>query len=971
MINRLVRWTAAAGALSLLLSGCGGPSSSGTVSESATDADVTAAYQQAEPNLDKEIQSGTKSAVALGVPMLAEQTASAPSTPATTQAPTTTPQNNPPLSQAEEFLKDYLKGHGNQAAQREDQATIEYNRAVTLYQMENYRGALRFADAALALNPNFQQAQQLRAKVLTAIKGLTPEVVLEQATHLLSNAAAERLYAIERKIAEGDDNRKRAKEYDPDTENDPNTKETLLGERIDSLQKALKNYEDAKTLVDYADLTPYDYGEYRNRVRAAIEDLRKEISVAQEQVAEVRRQVILEREAADQQDFDRAHGEKIGILLDEVRRRISDGRYASAEDLAERVRALENYTGPYNAQATSLRDKANSLKHAETAQRLLDEKNQSIRTEILAVEQRHIPYQQLIVYPDDWDHVVARQAKQESLSGGSQGTPEWKREIEEKLQKTVDFHFPNEQLKVVLDYLRDRAGVSFVYNPAALQDKPPVQLDVTGMTIQAALKLVLQTSGGNLGYVIRDHAVYIDDLSKLNASGGGMILVPYDVGDITVAVRDFVGPDITLDSGSTLPPPPPPPATPPPDINTILTLIQSTIAPDSWNAGGASADAFGDKLFINQRPDVHDQIARFLAEYRATQKVMVSVESRFLEVRDADFQEIGMEIQGLNTLNQFYNTRSGLRGDFGDITGIYRGFVKTNRANTATGYIAPAASNSVPVPGFVSVSAPSQIGSNGIFSLVGSSVTSFINYARQIDPGSPAISALEGEQGDVTAGGLNAQLFYSNGVQLNAYIHAVHATENTATVFAPRLTIRNGQRAYVVVARQEAYIRDYNTNGQLLQPVVDSVVEGVALDVRPIVSYDRRYVTLDMNPTLSQIVKIRQIPISNLIIDQLTGTPIGAVTSIIEAPQLFMHKVRTSAMIPDGGVLYISGMYRDIKFDAENSVPILGDIPVVGRLFRWTVGERAKQNTAMVISPRIILLDEEERKHITGSATEN
>lgn len=960
MMKRLVRLTAAAGAFGLLMSGCGGPGDGPTVSDNSTDADVAQAFAQAEPGLDREITARTKTSAELGVPQLDQAAQPTPT------APVVTAGDDKPLTAAEQYLKDYLANNGQNAEQRKDEADVDYNRALHLYQLQNYNGALRFVDSALTLNPNHSQAQSLRAKILVAKKGVTPEAAAMHAASLSDNAAAERLYAIERKIEEGDQFRERARTFNPDALPDAASKERALGDKINYLEKALVAFKDAKTLIDYADLTAHNYSEYRGRVREAIRNLTNEISDSQEQVAEIRRAVILEKQAADQKGFERAHGEKLRILLDEIERRIDDGRYVSAEDLAERVRALENYTGPYAAEATSLRDRANSLKHSETVNNLLRDSNLSLKTHILEVERRHIPYQRLIVYPEDWDQVVARQAKRDSLTS-KDGTPEWKKRIQEKLQKPIEFNFAGEQLRVVLDYLRDRAGVSFVYNPAALDGHPPVELDVSGMTIMQALKLVLQTSGGNLGYVIRDHAVYIDDQTRLASAGGGMVLIPYEVGDITVAIRDFAGPDITLDAGSTIPPPPPPPPPAPPDISTIQTLITTTIEPDSWAAGG-TADAFGDKLFINQRPEIHDQISRFLAEYRATQKVMVNVESRFLEVRDADFEELGVEIQGMNTINQFYTGQPGLRGDFGDITGIYRGFVKTNRSTGPGLSIGPAASNSVPVPGFRTPPRETGIGSNGFISLVGTSVTSFINYARQVDPGSPAISSLEGVQGDVTAGGFNGQLFYSNGVQLNAYVHATHATENTATVFAPQLTIRNGQRAYVVVARQVSYIRDYNTNGQLLDPVIDAIIEGVSLDVRPIVSYDRRYVTLDLNPTLSQIVRIRQIPVSSLIVDQ-TGAIAGAVTAVIEAPQLFMHKVRTSSMIPDGGVLYISGLYRDIKFDAENSIPIIGDIPVVGRLFRWTVTERAKQNIAMVLSPRIILLDEEERKHVTGSAT--
>ena len=51
---------------------------------------------------------------------------------------------------------------------------------------------------------------------------------------------------------------------------------------------------------------------------------------------------------------------------------------------------------------------------------------------------------------------------------------------------------------------------------------------------------------------------------------------------------------------------------------------------------------------------------------------------------------------------------------------------------------------------------------------------------------------------------------------------------------------------------------------------------------------------------------------------------------------------------------------RNIKFNAENGVPFLSDLPVVGRLFRWNVVDNARSNLAILVSPTIILFNEHE-----------
>jgi type II secretory pathway component GspD/PulD (secretin) len=66
--------------------------------------------------------------------------------------------------------------------------------------------------------------------------------------------------------------------------------------------------------------------------------------------------------------------------------------------------------------------------------------------------------------------------------------------------------------------------------------------------------------------------------------------------------------------------------------------------------------------------------------------------------------------------------------------------------------------------------------------------------------------------------------------------------------------------------------------------------------------------------------------------------------------------------VPDGGILLVGGLYRNVKFNAENGVPFLSDLPVVGRFFRWNTVDNARSNLAILISPRIILFSEEEEK---------
>jgi type II secretory pathway component GspD/PulD (secretin) len=165
------------------------------------------------------------------------------------------------------------------------------------------------------------------------------------------------------------------------------------------------------------------------------------------------------------------------------------------------------------------------------------------------------------------------------------------------------------------------------------------------------------------------------------------------------------------------------------------------------------------------------------------------------------------------------------------------------------------------------------------------------------------------------------------------------------------------------VARQQSYVADYNINGDSYDPEVRQFLEGVVLDVRPIVSADRRYITIELRPTLTELVRFQTRQLDSFTVN--AGAQVNIILQLsfpIQFPELAISRVRTTATVPDGGILLIAGLLRNVKFNAENGVPFVSDLPVVGRLFRWTNTENAKQNLSILVSPRLILFNEEEEK---------
>jgi general secretion pathway protein D len=87
--------------------------------------------------------------------------------------------------------------------------------------------------------------------------------------------------------------------------------------------------------------------------------------------------------------------------------------------------------------------------------------------------------------------------------------------------------------------------------------------------------------------------------------------------------------------------------------------------------------------------------------------------------------------------------------------------------------------------------------------------------------------------------------------------------------------------------------------------------------------------------------------------------------NVINQPVFSTRKVTTSVSVYDGQTVVLGGLMREDVQKTEDKVPIIGDIPLVGRAFRTNTEQHTKKNlvifvTAKIITPAGIPLNEEE-----------
>ena len=192
--------------------------------------------------------------------------------------------------------------------------------------------------------------------------------------------------------------------------------------------------------------------------------------------------------------------------------------------------------------------------------------------------------------------------------------------------------------------------------------------------------------------------------------------------------------------------------------------------------------------------------------------------------------------------------------------------------------------------------------------------------------------------------------------QWRAVIYALDNNEGIHTIFAPKVTVMNGQRAEikdVVKIRynktiEEAEDQDIDV-GDLYAVTYDYAVTpkewdsreyGTRLIVTPSVQPDDKTIELDVQPEVSSLLMFRQF--------------VSSRNNDYSLPQFFVQSVKTTVSINDGDTLVMGGLMRDELVKTQDKVPIIGDLPLIGRFFRGESQVEKKSNLMVFITAKII-----------------
>jgi general secretion pathway protein D len=228
-------------------------------------------------------------------------------------------------------------------------------------------------------------------------------------------------------------------------------------------------------------------------------------------------------------------------------------------------------------------------------------------------------------------------------------------------------------------------------------------------------------------------------------------------------------------------------------------------------------------------------------------------------------------------------------------------------------------------------------------------------------------------------GGVPADMIFSNG-DVDLTISAMEQNGSADVLSTPKVTTQSGYEAVIRVTEVHRYPQDWDVEtGQRTAPVVkpqdwEEFDLGVVLRVTPEVDPESNTIKLELNPEIQKFLGYDEYYVAQNSYDAGTSDSFakGGDDSLLFAlmPFFEIRSVQTRVTVADGNTVMMGGLVDERVETFRDQVPILGDIPYLGRLFRTEGSRSVKKN--LVIYVKATQVDERgmtrEDREIAGRA---
>ena len=377
-------------------------------------------------------------------------------------------------------------------------------------------------------------------------------------------------------------------------------------------------------------------------------------------------------------------------------------------------------------------------------------------------------------------------------------------------------------------------------------------------------------------------------------------------------------------------------------------------------------------LLVTNTPTELDKVEQLVQAIGNKQPKQVKITSKFVEISQENSEELG------------FDWVLGAVGDpLGSLTGA-GGTIGNGAARSGSDFTGESINGMPLLPGNNVDNIMTAGTRSGDAAINRNSIDSILNNPNrtaQTANVAPGILSLTGIFGDA---------------EFKMMMRGLSQKKGADMMTAPSVTARSGQKATIEVIREFIYPTEYEPP-EIPQSVGSTDGGGAGVSSVPVTpatptAFETRNtgVTLEIEPTIGEndfMIDLRFVPeivefegfinygspilapaqpatfgaflnpVTNLLERVLTAeaSPESVLTeNRIEMPVFSTRRVNTSLTIYDGYTVAVGGLMREDVQNVEDKVPILGDIPIVGRLFQTKAENRIKSNLIIFVTAQII-----------------
>jgi type II secretory pathway component GspD/PulD (secretin) len=634
-------------------------------------------------------------------------------------------------------------------------------------------------------------------------------------------------------------------------------------------------------------------------------------------------EVLAERLRAEDAAAEARRREQHDTLILEAQKAFEAQNFPYSRELASKAMAVDPHSTlaveMHNAAVKAARENANRDYYQDRALRMrqLTEADEELRrpqTEILELD------------PGTWALANSRAARgATAIEIDPQDQAVWDQVDQIQVGKLTY----TEETGAYLDVVKNLSlitGLQIIVTPEARaiidSESLVLTIELVGQTpVRDFLDYMIGRSAA-LAWTVKNGCVLIGDKSQ---AAGTLDLIVYPVRDIILPRTQFLPPrirDIPGEEFEDVPRTGGEGEDPVSyiEIADLETMVRTATDPTYWESEGVEIRAEDTGfLAIKASPEMHAQVRRVLNDMRRFATPIVTIDSKFLTISRNFLQEVGVDIRGLGG--------SGNPGDTVALDDVTNGLQSNASQGLDNGGTGDPAAN--PLAG-------AFYNDGGDGDVRARTENYFANdLSRVLSP----------------SGGLTAGWTLLDDTQLNMILRAVEKQQDIEVVNSQILSVLNRERGHVAVINQTAYVRDFDVEvaqaSFIADPKVDVIQDGIVLDVQPVIQHDRKYIILNLNPTVAELT--RPIPTFTT---SLAGSTLPVT---LQLPNLVVTNFSTTVKVPDGGTVLLGGLRQVLTKERRAEVPLLARLPLISFLFKQE--SSADENKSLMVMVRATITD--------------